>query len=598
MPRANLAAQFDSTVKLESESTAPPLLSSPTLSAITVRRFSGLSGLSELEWYGALRGPIIFLVYLFHGLSSLNFTVLGLLHMTATPFETRSLHLYHPKSCGVVYSFVAALHVFPFVRHVVPSREFRIHSLHRLTSLRKFPLLYRLHPRWVARMELPPYVGPILVRLMRVLFHTWIAYDMAARLVDGRSAHIYALILIGNGLATSWIVFIKHTGLQKTLFAFLQSFLAFLLSSGFPLFAFVVPIVRYRVEGTGVEPHDFRWLATTLASTRFLVITYPHQLVLNVSLSVLNYMALQHVASRLGPKSRRSGVSSHGRSSSRQVHHSNSGLGSSRVSIAAKMTSFRLSGNMQSIVHGLHQIRVDHENRRLLRLVFVVDLAWSMLVLVLTMLSEYTQRQCPPHCVLQSKPWFTTACNCIYARVDCNATHQDLDDVIHPDLLGANLLYLHTRHCELPHGVSLTVLAPFPFLYGLQLEFTGMTDWNVPSSSLSPSIMMVLIRYSQLREVPLVLQTPWPTLHTLILVGAPIQRVPPHVWQHWGALSSLWLSHTRLEQFPLEVLSIHTLETLALDSNHLSSIPPGLESLPYLSKLYLASTTSPTFRPH
>ncbi|KAF0720131.1 Aste57867_543 [Aphanomyces stellatus] len=601
------------------DATACPGAPAPTSESSFTRRLSGLTGMSELEWYVALRRPILVLVFVFHGLSSLNFGVLALLLLTATPYETQCFRLFYPRVCGVIYTLVACLHLSPFVRPLLPSLPAHIHASTHLFGIRHRHLWYRC----LAKLSIPPHIGPVVVRTFRVLCQTWVAYDMARLLVDRQAAGAYAFILVVNCLATSWMVLLKYTGLQKTMLFFFQSFLAFLLSSGFPLFAFIFPVLHYKFENSGNAAHDLAWLTRTMSSTHFLVISQPYQLVLNVGLSGLNYVALQNVATRLtgGRRHRRPGPTSlsihpHGGgqhhstvmyssawSSRLSISHpaaprsNTTRKWSSRLSVAARVSSQRFSDGMHTIVTGIHQLQIDHEHRRFLRLIFALDLTWSVVVFAVSVSAQYFRTPCPPHCVLDSAPWFSTSCNCLYARVDCRATISSIDAIsaLDANTLGTNVVMLHTRYCDLPHGLPATVLAPYQSIYGLVLEFTGMQDWDIAGTDLPDSLMLVEIRYSHLTSVPLVLQSPGPLWNALFLVGAPVGDIPPSIFQRWANLSSLWLSETNMTTFPPAILHMPWLDTLAVDGNHLTTIPDGLETLPYLTTLYLDRNNISTF---
>ncbi|KAF0720132.1 Aste57867_544 [Aphanomyces stellatus] len=574
------------------------------------RSHRSLETLVELEWFRTTRRPILFLVYLFHGLSSLNFAIIAIIMLRASPVEAKSISLYHQNISGGVYIAVAFLHATPLLATCCcccchrPTKP-RVSALANGPTdwMASFPLPPQpFAGRGTSWATFPPHASLLAGRVIRMICQTWAAFDMARRFTDTRTSFAYSMIVVFSCLLTSWTLLLKCTPHQAALLNFLQSVLAFFVSSGVPLLAIVVPIVTYFFSGTAQnEPHDYVWLGRTVSSTRIIVVTQPHQLVLNVTLSALNFVALRHVAAQL-QSNHPSSVAPQPLVSSNAPQPPMATTPPRWASVPAAQatrhdsTQTRVLKTVNAILTtGIQQLRVDHEHKRFLRFVFAVDFIWSLTIFGLSTSAHAFRSPCPAHCILESAPWFTNTCNCIYARVDCNATSQDPASALTADLLGPNLLILHTRQCHLPHGLAASVFAPFQSLYAFDLEFTAMEDWDMPSSDLPASLLIVQIRYSQLKFVPLVLHNASSSWSTLYLTGAPIGDIPPWILDNWANLGSLWLSETNMTFIPPTILHMPYLETLAVDGNNLSSIPPELASRLYLRNLYLDRNNIATF---
>ncbi|KAF0720126.1 Aste57867_538 [Aphanomyces stellatus] len=560
--------------------------------AMTTRFVLGVS-------FPVFKRIILTAVNLLHILSSLYFVSLGYLLVHLTPFEAKGMQVYSPQTSGAIYFVVALVHISPLLH----CRRF----MSRLLAARR--RRRRLYPRPVPshqsrtspslrnlvavthRRPLPANVYMALAHLLELMSETWIAAQMARHLAQRHIAFAYAMVLVSNALVMTWVLLLRESGLKKTLTSFLDSCLSFLLSAGIPLFQFILPLAM-----TKHSANDLDWLAHQLAATRTLFFWTPLQPLLVAAPSLLTYVTLRKVEKRVRkvkwkPTSRRSVSSTSSFFPSLQPLSIESIKRRTRRSLEGSA----ILRSMHSMVATTKQTFTLHQDHsKLLKASVVVSVVWGLAVLVVAILAEFYREPCPPGCIYDSAPWFTHACNCIYFRWTCTDSDIDIEARLAANPLGPNLLLLHLLRCNLSRGLHNHTLAPYQALYGIRIEFSAMTEWNMPSSMLPESLNVADIRYSQLNHVPLVLRNPGPNLVALSIVGAPLGNIPPHVFVQWSHLHSLRLSATQLSEMP-HVVEMSNLQVLALDANNISMIEPGLAALPQLNWIYLESNQITTF---
>ncbi|RHY31540.1 hypothetical protein DYB32_003420 [Aphanomyces invadans] len=389
------------------------------------------------------------------------------------------------------------------------------------------------------------------------------------------------MILTANCVFTTWVLFVKGSGLKKTLVDLMDSSISFTLSAGIPLVLVVTPLLVYLTQG--YSAHNFTWRAEMLTSTRFFIASTPWQLAMNVAPSVANYITLQGILKRLNKRWRRASVKT-------------------MISVVVTHGSFRVlqQRNVRStvkamVVLGKDSFTTQHANSKWLKGMLVLCIVWGVAVATVAIASQLTRRPCPTGCVAQSAPWFTQSCNCIYFRLNCNSPRdlpvQNPLDGVHVTELGANLMLLHLIRCPVEEGVP--NLAPFEFLQGILVEFSSMRSWE---GVLPPSLSTVQVRYSDLTHVPAALRSPGPNLIELGLVGAPLGDISPTVVDSWGSVMSLALTATNLSSIPPGLLRLQVLETVALDSNRIVVVPDDeVAAVPQLVSLVLDSNRISTF---
>ncbi|RHY25222.1 hypothetical protein DYB32_008452, partial [Aphanomyces invadans] len=545
-----------------------------------------------LGWFQWL---VLTVVYSLHGMSTMYFLSVAYLMINLTPFEATVMRAYAPRPSSILFLGMAFLHLTPFllplrrpatsaISVLLCKRSARIKSLAAHDG--KNPSNSTL------QLRIPPNVSMAIGHFFEIVSETWIAAQMAQRLVDRHVSFLYAMVLASNCLITTWALLFRSSGLKRALIGLLDACLSFLLSAGIPLFLFLIPLVEYKFYGSGNESHNFVWLARSVTSVRTLIVWSPIQPVMVVVPSIMNYIALRAATKRV-----RSTASIHnvrvgnlhsGQSLSAptaSLDGSMTGRGSKRASVQAY-----LAGGTQAF--SWHQ---DHA--RILVGVIVLSILWGLAVLVVAIAAEFYREPCPPGCVLDSAPWFSRSCNCIYFRWTCNATnyHDVVDAKLNASQIGPNLLFLHIQKCSLRHGLAADTVSQFQSMYGFHFEQTGMVEWNMPSSAIPSSVVLAMIRYSALDHVPLALQNPGANLRSIFIVGASLRAIPAHIFANWQHLNSLWLTSTNLTEFPPQILQMDGLEVLALDSNHISTLPPDLHKLPLLNWLYLESNNISVF---
>ncbi|ETV85678.1 hypothetical protein H257_02286 [Aphanomyces astaci] len=606
----------------------PPQLKGPTLKLNQHRNAASepyVLGL-RLRWFRRL---VLTVVYTLHIMSAIYFLSLAYLMLTLTPFEATAMRAYAPRPSSILFLGMACLHLTPFFKLFYSSSPILRHLVRRVAARKTATRFTARSPHWKPMygiiippsLVMSPNMSMATGHLLEISSETWIAGQMAKQIVDRKVSLFYAMVLASNCLITTWALLFRSSGLKKTLIGILDACLSSLLSAIIPLVLFLVPLVEYKVYGSGNESHDFTWLAQSVTSVRTLIVWTPVQPVMVMLPSIMNYLALQALSKRVRttkgvtlrnvlvtPMETTLGHSSPLGHSSREHRRQPSNFvhpmllaptASMNSSIPAAGRGFSSIGNsIQSYVASKTQAFTWHqEHEYVLRCVIVLSVLWGLAVVAVAVTAEFYRLPCPPGCILDSAPWFSRSCNCIYFRWTCNSSNYDdvLDEYINATDLGQNLLFLHIRKCGLRQGLAAETMYQFQSLYAFHFEFTSMQQWNIPSSAIPNTVIVALIRHSLLDHVPLALQTPGPSLRSIFLVGSPLQNIPNAIFNNWQHLNSLWLSSTNLTEFPLPVLQMQDLEVLALDSNHISTIPPELHLLPNLYWVYLDSNNISVF---
>ncbi|EQC26146.1 hypothetical protein SDRG_15998 [Saprolegnia diclina VS20] len=177
---------------------------------------------------------------------------------------------------------------------------------------------------------------------------------------------------------------------------------------------------------------------------------------------------------------------------------------------------------------------LEFERKRLLKAFLLYQLLIGLLMLAAAIDTLIVPTHCPSSCKLETRPLFSHTCTCAYLAVNCAdaealaAFHGDLAHALAPSIWGDALFYLQISQCSLPTGLDLQLLAPYPNLNVLSIEFSNMTSWDAsPNGTWPPSLFAVNLRYGNLSSIPSVLQTPPPTLQTIGLLGHPLQSISP-----------------------------------------------------------------------
>ncbi|KAF0720128.1 Aste57867_540 [Aphanomyces stellatus] len=548
---------------------------------------------------------VLFAVHLMHFLSSLYFFCVGYLMYNLTPFDAKSMQAYAPKPSAFLFLVLALVHASPLVpclqlhRLVTIERLFR--SRHAVT-----PMIPASSPAWstFARRlaTMPTNVSMALGHLLELISETWIAAQMARHLVQRDVAFFYAVVLASNATVTSWILLFRSSDFKKMLLSLFDSFLSFLLSAGIPLFQFMLPLVVYVLGGTGNESHDYAWLARSVTSIRTLIVWTPIQPCMVVIPSLFNYLTLRSVVRRVHKLTDQSSTTLASEATLVRMLK--------RVALADEVPSIARkpsketesmgegSRRFSSLVKiGKQAFNTHQEYGKWLQVVVGISTVWGLTILVVAVAAEFYRESCPVGCVYDSAPWLTTACNCIYFRWTCSLDDTDasVEARLNASQLGPSLLFLHIRKCAFPSGFHPTTLTQFQMLFGLQIELSEMLEWNIPSSALPNSLILMQIRYSQLKQVPQVLHNPGPNMVSIFLEGAPLGNIPSDILANWSHLSSLWLCETNMTEIPPEILAMKNLEILAVNSNNIETLPQGLQQMPQLYWLYAESNQISVF---
>ncbi|KAF0715193.1 Aste57867_3521 [Aphanomyces stellatus] len=558
----------------------------PTVRAGT-RRLSSIvrQALGEVQWSQLLARPLLGLCLVQHFLCGIYFAVIGILMHSMTEYEVALLRAWNPRVSAIACFVVALLHVVPFVRLVRHVRSGA--TKHRASA----------SAAWL-RFSIP-MLG--LTHVTEVVCESYLAYRMSTLSTTG-VAYAYAVCVTLNCWFTPWLLFLRLSGIKHMLVDFVDCLISFLLCTGIPLVAYIIPLVQYKF-GTVYLGNSFDWIAVNVPVTRHLVVDSPLDLVVILVPNLSNYLILWRIVGRLHVQLTHSSLRiapSTSRRLSIDYTHTNK---STRVTPThgtdpdprrrGKLSVHLLADHLGLFFTSNRHLRPSRRpchRPRLLKAILVFNLVWGLAVLCVATASTFLRQPCPSSCLRASSPWGTLHCNCIYLRVHCvdqGIVHDDAVDMyIQAAEVGFSLLVLLVKACAIPRGLDAATLAQFPSLFAFRLENTSMTSWDIPSSSFNQSVMIAQITQSALDHIPSALFHPHP-FSGLYISSSPLGTIPDSVWPHWQQLTTLWLANNQLSAFPAQVLTMASLGSLGLELNNIPSLPSELANMPSLFSLHV-----------
>ncbi|EQC26832.1 hypothetical protein SDRG_15343 [Saprolegnia diclina VS20] len=444
-----------------------------------------------------------------------------------TPIQTRMVRFIQPQACASVFFAVAVAFLIPLRPRYKPN----------------------LSKSFCATRPWPPQLKATVLHTLAMLGQTYLAYTTAAATPHTAVAGAYTALVAVSCLVTPYYIAYDHLGLVDAL----DSVTTLLIAVVFPTLFVLVPtatVIYGPQHDTGSTVNQYAWYAELVASWRLLAVTSVAKLVAMIAPSALQLGAIEATLAALScppPSIKRPSVQ-------------------------------------------CNRIRFP-THKRWVRLLIGFNVVWGLGVLCLSLYAIGHSSACPAHCTLEARPWFSAACACVYARLDCRTSVCSLDGdeerYLNVDLLGSSLMVLHTLHCSLPRGLQPQTLTPFEELFAYAIEYSNMTSWEIPPSAYPASLALAYIRYSQLTALPVALASPPLHLVGIYIDSAPIVNVPDAVWANWTHLSNLWLSNVSLQVVPESIAALRSLQFLVLSSNNLSTVPDAVSTLPLLQKLYL-----------
>ncbi|ETV96935.1 hypothetical protein H310_09797 [Aphanomyces invadans] len=227
--------------------------------------------------------------------------------------------------------------------------------------------------------------------------------------------------------------------------------------------------------------------------------------------------------------------------------------------------------------------------RWLLRINLVVNVGWSVVLLVWMGIALGVDRSCPVYCLAQATPLWDMTCQCAYANINCAKLNiADPAPLLSHTIVGTSLFYLQVSRCAVPDGLPPPVLAPFQNLGKVSILFSNLSTWDGP---LPPSVGFVSIRFSPaLETIPRALygHDLSPRLVVLVVEGCPVRSIPRSVIETWSNLVFLSLINISLAEYPTDLSRLPHLELLNLKLNQLASVPEALGAPPDLPSLRTA----------
>ncbi|OQS07632.1 hypothetical protein THRCLA_00372 [Thraustotheca clavata] len=524
-------------------------------------------GTKDADWTSSERLFLLTVAYFQATVGFLNFFIAGLILWTFSQGQAELFGASSTKATSIIFWFFALLYLLTLRP---PARSNRI-DMHA-------PFMVALPTRRFFDDFRPPANIEIgLSHTAVIVCQTYLAYLMAEILTQQLFATSYALLVVLNSIVTPWFLFAKSTRSKRILLDLGDSFLSFTLSVGLSLVFFLLPLLEFQLLSNHDESHAFTWFAVNLSGIRIFLVMPPLQL---VSTSVPNLAMVICLRSTIVTL-RTMQIKDNESIRSVQPMTGPAIQDLRRSSNRATLISGKVGWRRRTQLFSLHQ-----KDMHALICIFTFNIVWGLTVLGILLHAQYEPRMCPSHCMASSKPWFSSGCSCIYAQLDCSMNMtSDVDSYFTKSLLGSNLQLLHTIRCPLRTGLSEHTLGLFTNLFGYSIEFSNMTEWNIPPSSYPSTLRVAIIRYSKLTTVPLALQSPNVNLRVIHLVGAPIQSIPNSVWRNWTQLTELWLSSTQLNHIPNDVEGLSMMEELILSANNLSTIPAFVINMSSLERL-------------
>ncbi|EQC31329.1 hypothetical protein SDRG_10931 [Saprolegnia diclina VS20] len=556
-----------------------------------------ISDLKTRLYKALIRFPVLLFISTVHVLTAFHLALLGSLFLLAPTADTVFLLPWHLHSIAPGFYFAfAVLHAAAIVHHKSPVIRTFV-SIRDTVATRVAPFGAndaKTKRRHAALLSEAFVLGSHLCNLISFSYQ---GKRMADRTTDTSLSFVFALGVSVYALASPWLLFQTNGFLRRTSLLALSCAFGFLLSTVLSTLMFLSSMLAFFLDDASSNGTNYyEWQTKMILFNRYVVVSSFGDLVVKLLPHATSYMTLELLAHSLD----------------HAIHIPEAKL---RPIQAKWVPPQRLHGRR---TFGFTFIAkrypklwdFDFSKRYALKCYLVVCMLWGLTIAVVAITSTWFRAPCPPECKLQVTSWFSSSCDCVFYRLNCAQQQlpgRTIVDVIPPSI-GASLFFLNVVRCALPDGPRPELFARFPYLFGLAIEFSNLSEWAIPPTSIPQTLMQLELRHSSLAAVPKVLRDlgPLPNLVHLALVGSRITHVPQSVWATWaqqlvglslsearltnvsmfGTATSaiLWpklvhldLSFNVIDELPMRALiNCSSLEALYLDHNRITALPKYL----------------------
>ncbi|GLE03112.1 hypothetical protein PINS_up011991 [Pythium insidiosum] len=196
---------------------------------------------------------------------------------------------------------------------------------------------------------------------------------------------------------------------------------------------------------------------------------------------------------------------------------------------------------------------------------------------------------CAPGCALEYAPWVFTSCYCVVQEINCVARGIDGRDVsshfAQDNQDGVAILVLNRCH-EL---VITAQLHRFSNLVGLYIYSSDVRDWPATAALSSrhfhrlSSVVLVKTELPRIPDGLLIDLTP-SLIDMEIIASSVPPMLPGNLHDAWAHISTLYIEHCGLDEFPSELLALPSIDQLSLAGNAISSVPPNMSATPVMQR--------------
>ncbi|KAG7379651.1 hypothetical protein PHYPSEUDO_008334 [Phytophthora pseudosyringae] len=230
--------------------------------------------------------------------------------------------------------------------------------------------------------------------------------------------------------------------------------------------------------------------------------------------------------------------------------------------------------------------------------VSLVFLTASALVLALHIRADTFVSNASPGttqmCEQSVRPWFAQNVSCSVVKYNCyrqgvTSPAEDALDALERKAL-ASIVFEHCSEFRMPSSIR-----DFSNLLGLELWNVTLVTWGVEAAleaQLHPKMLfLVMVRVNMSTLPEGVLRPPLPNLLSdFEIVLSNLTTIPEAVAEAWTSAETMYLEHSRLEEFPAALFRLPLVEVSLINSN-LQALPADL----FTSDAYPSSYTVLTF---
>ncbi|OQR92782.1 hypothetical protein ACHHYP_03213 [Achlya hypogyna] len=527
-----------------------------------------------------MRFPVLMFISTVHALTTFHLTLLGTLFLVAPPAHTVYLLPWHLRSVSPGFYFAfAALHAAAICHHKSPVIR-TIVSIKETVANRVSPLL----PGKTKRKK-TALLGDAFVlgsHLCNLVSFSYQGKRMADRTTSTALSFLFTLGVSAYALASPWLLFQTNGFLRRTSLLALSCSFSFLLSTVLSTLVFLPSLLAFVLNAAPATTNIYEWQTRMILFNRYVVVSSFGDLVVKLLPHATSYLTLELLADSLDRAPRIPAAKL------RPIQ--------AKWVLPARLRNRHAFGLVFVIQKYPKLWDADFSKRYVLKSYLVVCLFWGCTVAIVAIQSTWFRAPCPPECVLTVSSWFSTACDCVFYRLNCARQGvATVDDAIPPSI-GSALFFLNIVRCALPEGPSPALLARFPALFGLAIEYSNLSEWAIAPAALPPTLMQIEVRHSALTAVPKVLQnlTALPYMVRIALVGSRIDAVPLDIWRTWAPqVASLTISEALLTNISMfgslaKPIAWSSLITLDLSFNEIRELPiAALADTRSLTTVYL-----------